>query len=75
MNKKELDAHIENIRIRYVWKEFKSKEDIKEFIFNEIIAEVLNSIIPDIYEEDYNKNIICINDIKQKAKDLYNITL
>lgn len=47
--------------------------DVKDFIFDIIIPEVLNSII--INKEWKLINIDAIVNIKQKAKELYNITL
>lgn len=53
--------------------------EIKQFIFETIIPEVLNSVIPKeftilntIYAEWHND---CLDNIKQKALNLYNITL
>lgn len=50
----------------------KDMQKIKDFIFNEIIPEVLNSVV--INNEWKLINIDAIVNIKQKAEDLYNIT-
>lgn len=45
--------------------------DMKQFIFETIISEVLKSIIPNF---TYNKDTTredCFDEIKQRAKDLY----
>ena len=88
MNKIDLEKIIDkNFCIeRYCanWPFLEEKEidisDVKQFIFETIIPEVLNSIIDrpflseadDLYREWYDD---CISDIKQKAKKLYNINL
>lgn len=63
---------------------FECKDEVKEFIFNTIITKVLKSVIPEENEwylinfEEDNKfaleNII-IQNIKQKAKENFNIDL
>jgi len=54
-------------------------DEIKDFIFSILISQILKYIIPneywwylDWYDIWYNK---CLEDIKQKAKELYNINL
>ena len=63
------------------WEEYVNFEEIKQFIFNEIIPEVLNSMLEINSERsnDFTKSKISWNnifkDIKQKAKELYWIYL
>lgn len=50
-------------------------KELKDFIFDELIKEVLNSIIPKeetLERYGYSNGI---NIIKEKAKELYNINL
>lgn len=47
----------------------KDMQKIKEFIFNEMIPEVLKELTLS------NETCLCCQNNKQKAKDLYNITL
>ena len=74
MSREELEKIIDN-NDSYLsnWK------TLKEFIFETIIQEVLKSVIAeecfkydDYFNAWYNR---ATEDIKQKAKDLYNITL
>ena len=57
---------------------------IKEFIFETIMPEVLNSVIPNYVDTNTKDELLndmrwwhnnCIDEIKQKAKELYWITL
>lgn len=52
----------------------KSYEDFKQYIFNELITNILKDIIPrKLYILKWYDE--AIKEIKQNAKDLYNITL
>jgi len=52
--------------------------EIRHFIFKQVIPEVLKSVLPDeTFErsEYWNWYDVCIDNSKQKAKELYNIEL
>ena len=74
MNKEQLEKMFDEM---YTWRD---KHNMKQFIFETVIPEVLKSIID---EDDFimvNGHYFKwytdkISGIKQKAKDLYNITL
>lgn len=82
MNRKELEKMFdERFGISQSYERIKDDvfmNDLKQFIFNEMIPEVLNSILPKYLSiEHYReyRNIDCVDDIKEKAKELYNINL
>lgn len=72
------EQHLENAKLWVGMTPYPRNEELKAYLFETIIEEVLKSVIPNKteifwqYEEDYN---ICIDDIKQKAKSLYWIIL
>ena len=90
MNKKEI---IENAFNEKFWKIYSHKnllnsewmtpyplnEELKQYIFETIIPEVLKSVIPNYIEKPFDYldigNNWCINGIKRTAKELYDITL
>lgn len=76
MNKK----RIRKIFDEKYWDDMLNRWELKNFVFETIIPEVLKSIIDrpflneadELYREWYDD---CIKEIKQKAKDLYSVTL
>ena len=83
MNKQEIEKRI----IKHFTNHLQSDVlnlDIKNFIFNEILPEVLKSVLPAKYklvsndpsEKSYKQGLDDVKvEIKQKAKELYNINL
>ena len=83
MNKKQLEKLINWIikneddsisLFPYWWDDYDfSEENLKKFIFETIIPEVLKSVIPNkIWFEEYDE---CITITRRKVKELYNIKL
>lgn len=87
MNREELEkmfderfTDIESLLRKNDWDDL---SDIREFIFETIIPEVLKSVTPEKMPD--NKDIVtsamiywnnnCIDYVKNRAKELYNITL
>ena len=88
MNNKELEQMFDNkFNIHYLRifrEDYEIISDVKEFMFDTIIPEILKSVIPDLKDTQTNDEWInmmrywnndCIYEIKQKAKELYWIDL
>lgn len=76
MNREELEKMFdEKITSMRIYDEYKNEitDDIKKFIFNELIFEVLNSVLPRWNKQTYISTYE--NYIKPKIKELYNINL
>jgi len=86
MNREELEKMFDEVfEEAYYRNHTHLKYDVKQFIFDTIIPEVLKNVIPEYkwstQTKDDEINLMrywhtdCINDMKQKAKELYNINL
>lgn len=79
MKKEELEKIIDEELQHWNFKS-QAERDIKNCIFNKIIPEVIVGIFPE-EEDDYTNNEYsawynrCLTNIKQKAKDLYDVEL
>ena len=70
MNKEDLEKMFDNKFTNYSEVDLICVfQDMKEFIFNEMIPEILKELTLS------NETCLCCQNNKQKAKDLYNITL
>lgn len=88
MNREELEKMFDNQNFYEIsyrsWEWYVDFEQIKSYIFNTIIVEVLKSVIPELQNtqtNDYQINDMrywsndCIHYIKQKAKEQFWIDL
>ena len=76
MNREELEKMFdEKVTSMRIYDEYRNEitDDIKKFIFNELIFEVLNSVLPKWNKQTYISTYE--NYIKPKIKELYNINL
>ena len=76
MSKTELEKMFdEKVTSMRIYDEYRNEitDDIKKFIFNELIFEVLNSVLPKWNKQTYISTYE--NYIKPKIKELYNINL
>ena len=73
MNKEQIEKMFDE----FYYERIVNSEIIEDFIFDTVIPEVLESVMPEENQAGIAtwKYTECIEDIKQKAKELYNITL
>ena len=91
MNREELEKMFDEMLSKLDWDieywelKLRNSSDIKKYLFDTIITEVLKSVIPEYkwstQTKDDEINLMrywhtdCINDMKQKAKEQFNINL